>query len=94
MGIKTAKQYDLDIEKAAQEYIDRKNRDKHPSGVFDNAGRWEPDDDEWCECCSYIRSPSRCYPFSLMVHCRSLEHIAHLFGVDKSDLRKKVRAIR
>lgn len=94
MGIKTVKQYDVDLEKAALEYIDRKNRDSHPSGTFDNANRWEPDDDEWCECCKYIRSPSRAYPYSLMVHCRTIEHVANLFGVDKTDLRKKVREMQ
>ncbi len=94
MGLKTVAQYDASLEKAAQEYINRKNRDSHPSGVFDKARRWEPDADEWCECCDYIRSPSRTYPFSLMVHCRTIQHIAHLFGVDKNDLRNKVRSMQ
>lgn len=87
--MKTVKEYD-----AALEYIDRKNRDVHPSGDFDNAGRWEPNGEEWCECCSYIRSPSRSYPFSLIVHCRTVGHIAQLYKVDKSDLRKKVRELQ
>ena len=94
MGIKTVKEYDNDLEKAAREYISRKNRDSHPSGDFDKAGRWEPDAEEWCDCCDYIRTPSRAYPFSLMIHCRTMEHIANLFCVDKSDLRKKVKEIQ
>jgi len=56
----------------------RLNRESHPDGEFDKAGRWWPDEGERQECCEYIRSPSRAYPYSLMVHCRSREHVALL----------------
>lgn len=92
--MKTVKEYDAALENAAQEYIARKNRTSHPAGNFDKAGRWEPDDEEHCECCNYIRTPSRAYPFSYMTHCRTLDHIAHLYKVDKSDLRKQVSAMQ
>jgi len=65
-------------QEVAAKYESRQDRSEHPEGTFDDAGRWYPDDDERCECCDYIRSPSRAYPYSLMVHCRTKKHIRHL----------------
>ena len=56
----------------------RQDRDEHPDGYWDKAGRWYPSEDEEQECCSRIRGPSRAYPYSLMKHCRSREHVAYL----------------
>lgn len=56
-------------------YQDRKKRETHPDGTFDNAKRWYPDDNEKASCCESIRKPSRNHPYSLMVHCRSKQHI-------------------
>lgn len=67
----------------------RQSRRAHPSGKFDNAKRWYPSEDEECDCCGHIRSPSRSYPFSLMVHCRTKTHIKKLvetYGIDSEDL--------
>jgi len=80
----------LKLNKAVQCYMDRKERTEHPQGQFDNGGRWYPSEHEACTCCEYIRSPSRGFPFSLMVHCRTVSHVAQLFGVGKSELRKSV----
>lgn len=79
------------LTEAAQEYLDRRARKVHPAGSFDNAGRWYPHDDERQECCSAVRSPSRSYPYSYMVHCRTIGHVAHLYGVDEASLRQQVR---
>ena len=51
-----------------------KNREIHPEGTFDKGGRWYPD--MKLECCN-VRSPSRAYPYSLMLHCRSWEHVCN-----------------
>ncbi len=82
------------IDAAAREFIARKDRDSHPDGKFDNAGRWYPSDDEWTPGCRYVREPSRAWPYSLMQHCRTAEHVAELYNVDPSDVRKRARAIR
>ena len=74
--------------KAVEEFINRKTRKSHPDGSFDKAKRWEPSDNEWCECCKSIRTPSRRFPFSLMTHCRSIGHIAALYEVDAGAVRK------
>lgn len=60
------------------EYKNRKNRLTHPTGKFDKAGRWFPSADEVAECCNEIRYPSRAYPYSLLVHCRTKKHIKML----------------
>lgn len=87
------KDFSGQVMKAAQEYIDRKNRKTHPAGYFDDGGRWYPHDREECDCCAYIRTPSRAYPYSLMTHCRSSEHVASLFKVDELELKRAARKI-
>jgi len=59
-------------------YRDRKDRVAHPEGEFDGGGRFYPSETEEQECCAEIRSPSRAYPYSLMVHCRTLKHVKNL----------------
>ncbi len=66
----------------------RQSRSEHPRGRFDNGGRWYPSDEEWQPCCRGVRSPSRAYPYSYLTHCRSIEHVASLYGVDPAALRR------
>lgn len=82
------------LDKAAREYLARQARESHPKGEFDNAQRFRPSEDERQECCDYIRPPSRTWPFSLMKHCRSIEHVANLFGVDITELRRRARELK
>lgn len=75
----------------------RQGRTEHPEGEFDKAKRWYPHGVEDCtddDCGSDIRSPSRRFPYSLMVHCRTLRHVAWLYSVDESALRKLNRKAR
>ena len=88
---KESMEYTENLRQAAKEYKDRQKRYTHPSGSFDRAGRWEPDDSERQDCCDDVREPSRAYPYSLMVHCRSMEHVANLYDVDKADLQQQLR---
>ncbi len=78
------------VMKAAKEYIKRKDRMAHPDGKFDSGGRWYASESEKQTCCQGLRTPSRAYPYSQMVHCRSLAHVAHLFNVDSKDLRRAI----
>lgn len=80
-----------DPERALQTYLQRKARTAHPDGGFDSAGRWYPSASEKCSNCDSMRSPSRNYPYSLMTHCRSAEHVAELFGVDALELKRAAR---
>ena len=52
-------------------YEKLKNREIHPSGKFDNGGRWYADNaDLIC-----VRNPSRAYPYSEMSACRTLKYV-------------------
>ena len=75
-------------------YLDRRARMAHPAGKFDTGGRWFPSDGEYQPCCYAIRSPSRSFPYSLMVHCRSLRHVARLYNVDEQKLRLSIKLER
>lgn len=68
-------------------YEKRQARLAHPSGRADKQGRWWPSDTEQQICCS-VRSPSRSYPWSLMLHCRTLRHVARLTNVPEARLRR------
>ena len=76
------------LELAITEYLLRKDRRSHPDGTFDSAGRWFPATEESCACCNGLRSPSKVYPYSLMVHCRTANHIAMRYGVEASEIRR------
>ena len=78
------------ILKAAQEFLDLKNRVKHPEGTFDKAGRFYLE--ETYPCC-FVRSPSRAYPYSQMVHGRTAEHVAHVYGISPEDVRRAARQL-
>lgn len=80
-----------DLQAAVDEYQRRRDRQSHPSGKFDSGGRWYPSNEERRGCCSNIRSPSRAYPYSLMLHCRTIEHVAALYGIGARELRAAVR---
>lgn len=82
------------LEAALSTYLARQDRREHPDGKFDKQGRWDPSEAEGQSCCRAVRSPSRAYPYSLMKHCRSVEHVAALYGVDASALRKAARKAR
>jgi hypothetical protein len=72
---------------AAVEYLLRKWKRAHPKGHTEKGMKWYPVDEENQDCCKSIRQPSRAYPWSLMTHCRSLTHVANLYGVDETEVR-------
>lgn len=74
---------------AIDEYTKLKNREIHPDGEFDSGGRFYLKDRY--DCCKGIRNPSRAYPYSEMVHGRTLKHIAHKYGIDEKECRKALR---
>ena len=83
-----------ELQAAAKEYIGRWWGQKEPEGVYDTRGRWYPADDEKRNCCYHIRYPSVGHPYSLMLHCRTMAHIAQLYDVDLRALRTMVAAAR
>ena len=81
----------MTMDDAVKIYRDRRDRREHPEGRFDNAMRWYPSHEEQQTCCRTIRTPSRAYPYSLMLHCRTVQHVANLCGVEAGRLRKAAR---
>jgi len=79
---------------AITEYISRQERRSNPQGSFGNHKRWHPSVQETCECCESVRSPSRAFPYSLMLHCRTAKHVANLYGVDEKELRREARFVK
>jgi hypothetical protein len=79
------------LRNAATRYLDLQSRKTHPFGETDNAGRWYPDDSK--NCCKGIRSPTRSWPWSLMLHCRTMVHVAQDTGYELTTLRAAVRRI-
>ena len=79
---------------AANEYILRQARVSHPLGRFDRGGRWYPNQGEKQACCDTIRYPSRRWPYSLMKHCRTAQHISMLCGVNLKSLRQATRLLK
>jgi hypothetical protein len=78
---------------AAYLYLDRKARVSHPDGNFEHGKKWYPSAAERCWQCAYIREPSRSWPFSILTHCRSAEHIASTHSVDAKELLRIARLI-
>lgn len=73
-------------------YVARQRRIVHPHGKFDSGGRWYPNNSEYRACCDQIRSPSRRWPYSLMLHCRTAKHVAAMFSVTQKDVRREAKA--
>jgi hypothetical protein len=81
----------LEVRTAADTYRRRRDRDEHPAGAFDDGGRWYPEFAEAQTCCRHVRRPSRAWPYSLLLHCRTLAHVAALHGVAPAEVRRAVR---
>jgi hypothetical protein len=52
-------------------YLQLKNREIHPSGTFDSAGRFHAANSDLIS----VRAPSRAWPFSHMVACRTKKYV-------------------
>jgi hypothetical protein len=79
------------LRNAATRYLDLQSRKIHPRGLNDSAGRWMPSQE--LKCCKSIRTPSRSWPWPLMIHCRSMKHVAQDTGYDLATLRAAVRRL-
>ncbi len=80
--------------RAAERYIRQRDRIEPPDGGTDNAGRWYPEASEQLDTRRY-RYPSRTWPWSYMVACRTIAHCAKLEGIPEkvSDGRKGARRL-
>ena len=65
---------------AAILFILRRDRDEHPCGQFDNAGRWYAKGRDY-EVLARCRAPSRAFPWSQMSSCRTLRHCCRYYDI-------------
>ena len=79
------------LRNAAQRYLDLRDRRADPEGTFDQGGRWYPA--EPLACCGSIRTPSRAWPWSYMLHCRTVAHVASESGYPVTTLRAAVKRV-
>lgn len=62
-------------DQAKEFYARLQARTLHPSGSWDKAGRFFCATRTTLPCCQAVRNPSRAYPYSEMVHARTLKHV-------------------
>lgn len=79
---KRLKSHPEPLVRAAAQYLLRRDRIEHPEGAADNGGRWYPADETETELVAgRIRAPSRRWPWSYMLACRTLRHCCALQGL-------------
>lgn len=69
------------LDLAAETYKSRQRKWKRPDGEIDQYGCWYPSADERRSCCDQIEQPTSVNRYALLAHCRTLRHVAHLYGV-------------
>ena len=88
------------LEQAVACYRARRDRAEHPKGEFSgprNDRAWKIDPSERQPCCasakpSDLGGRQKFIGHWLNQHCRSIEHVASLFGVAPDDLRSALKA--
>lgn len=68
-------------------YYRRKRHMEDPEGRRRRDGRWLPTRSERQPCCKLVRPPTERKPDTLLQHCSTVEHVAHLHGVNPIRLR-------
>ena len=80
-----------EVRRAVEEWRKRQARATHPDGTFDRKRRWYPSEAEKQTCCGSVRNPSAAWPFSLITHCRSRDHVINLFRVSRAEFNLALR---
>ena len=79
------------IFKAADEFVARRNRVRHPPGKFDNAKRFYAA--ERTQATKNCRPPSQKWPFSQLRAARSAKHVAEVFSVNALYVKRAAKMI-
>lgn len=74
---------------AVSHYLARQARAEDPAGKFDRAGRFYLS--EACGRDCLVRWPSRKWPYSQMLHGRTLDHVARVLRADVKEARRLLR---
>ena len=92
--IETRLMADARLQQIARECAALRDRRLHPDGEFDKAGRWYPSDAEKCPQCDSMRSPSRAWPYSYMVHCRTINHVCARYRLAELETKIVKRLVK
>lgn len=80
------------LESAVETFLRRESRSESPAGDWHD-GIWRPAPEEERACCRAI-APAAANKQALEAHCRTIIHVATLFEVPATDLKRAVRAAR
>ncbi len=80
------------MERAVHTFLQRESRSESPAGEWQE-GIWQPAPAERRSCCDEI-APTPGNKQALEAHCRTILHIAALFDVPATGLKRAVRAAR
>jgi hypothetical protein len=79
---------------AAIDYLLRATGKVKPEGECDDEGRFYPSENEKCDCCNVITTPSITWPITLLNHCCTATHVSKKHNVDPKATRKIADFIR
>jgi len=88
----TASQFSAAFQALAR-YEKRQARLEHPEGSFDRAARWYPSGRD-SQVISFVREPSRSFPNSYNLSCRSLAHCERYEDADHDIVLLMRRALK
>jgi len=74
---------------AAADAWRRRKAGEMPAGTWDKWGWWAPVRDEHAPCCDWV-CPNDKHPHANLHHCRTVAHVAALYGVDPEALRRQL----
>lgn len=91
-GVASTTEDDRRMERAVKTFLRRESRVESPVGEWQE-GIWRPASSEHRPCCDEI-APAPGNKQALEAHCRTILHIAALFDVPATGLKRAVRAAR
>ena len=84
------------LQEAALELYARRKQGKTIPGEFERVGSrnlWKPTAAERRKCCDAVQKPTAKVPHTLLQHCRSVLHVANLYGVEQALLLKAYKQL-
>jgi hypothetical protein len=89
------------LEEAYTEWRGRQDGTREPRGYTAHSGKWWPysdpgreGHDEWKDCCHSVDAPTTKIPHTLWDHCKTLEHVAALYGLGLNEIAQLYRRYR
>lgn len=78
---------------AAREAQARRARVSDAVGTYTSRGQWYPDDVLERRTCCRTHVPRQTVPLAVLIHCRGIKHVAHLYDVPEKAVRAALRKL-